>query len=839
MVKKVAGGKTKDAVARKPPAAKKHGAAKPAAQPGKKARPAAATPRITPVEDEDDQDMPDAEADNDQTLEFGEDFGDADGWEDAGSDAGEEQDSGADGSEAGHAPKAPATEEQAQKKRQARAEQRAQTKERKMQRSHASIIADAKAIWEEMRVKRLTKHERRAHVDKMMALIGGKTKELIFKHDASRIVQCCLKYGTPKQRDQIAGELKGTFAQLSQSLYGRFIVSKILNYCSPEYRSAVISEFYGKVRKLIRHKDASLILDEAYSQFANAQQRAALMEEFYGPEFAVFKSLGDKRTLQSLLESQPEKKPSILRHLRQALDSVLQKGSFSLARTPILHRAIFEYLTYAEPKVSKDMIELLKDHLVHILHTRDGARVAQYCILHATPKDRKHIIKTFKGFVHGIAKEQYGHAVLLSCFECIDDTVLVAKSLITELLNPAVAAAGESGAGAAAAAAAAAGTQSVSELLRDRYGSRVVLFLLSGRNKRHQPMYIIQELQQTDETRAQTTKKDDAARREQLLEATAPMLSQAIVENLDELLRDRIGGVVITEVVQTAGIDGDAIRNAILALLPKSLDPSGIKTVGNKTTFSDAEDDDRGEVDDGEESGNKAKKSKSSESDGDDEDDDEEHEDTDEDEDDMDDEDKPEKPFNVVSKLKSERDAARQESQGLDMHSSLLVNRASTLTLKQLVGRAQPAAAAGKKDANSAADAETPAWKVSFATSVFELVEPVWPRWLMYCAEDPLKRTGTTLIFVAMLELENKALTDRIVKATKSSIDKAAQAALKSQIATAKQQAEKERAERDKELADAAKSKAAKNKRKRDAAHDAAPAQRTLAIEILAGHLKL
>ena len=36
-------------------------------------------------------------------------------------------------------------------------------------------------------------------------------------------------------------------------------------------------------------KDAASILEEIYCKYANASQRAALVEEFYGPEFAVFK----------------------------------------------------------------------------------------------------------------------------------------------------------------------------------------------------------------------------------------------------------------------------------------------------------------------------------------------------------------------------------------------------------------------------------------------------------------------------------------------------------------------------------------------------------------------
>ena len=36
-------------------------------------------------------------------------------------------------------------------------------------------------------------------------------------------------------------------------------------------------------------QEAAEIVECAYNDFANAQQRAALIEEFYGPSFALFK----------------------------------------------------------------------------------------------------------------------------------------------------------------------------------------------------------------------------------------------------------------------------------------------------------------------------------------------------------------------------------------------------------------------------------------------------------------------------------------------------------------------------------------------------------------------
>ena len=37
-------------------------------------------------------------------------------------------------------------------------------------------------------------------------------------------------------------------------------------------------------------------------------------------------------------------------------------------------------------KYFQEMIESLRDSLVHILHTRDGARVAMQCVWHGTAK---------------------------------------------------------------------------------------------------------------------------------------------------------------------------------------------------------------------------------------------------------------------------------------------------------------------------------------------------------------------------------------------------------------------------------------------------------------------
>ena len=302
--------------------------------------------------------------------------------------------------------------------------------------------------------------------------------------------------------------------------------------------------------------------------------------------------------MDKLIEQFPLKKPSILKHMRAALDAVLEKASFNVGRTPILHRAILAYLTVADKSVFKDMIELLKDHLVHMLHTREGAKVTQLCLLHGSPKDRKNIVKTFKTFVQAISKEQYGHAVLITCFECIDDTVLISKVILAELFS-----------------------EHVGQLLRDVYGSRVVLYLLKGRDKRYQPQYMIQELEAMDRIRAETTKKTHDARWQQNLDAAIPTLSPHVAHYGGELMRSKQGSTVLIETCKVAGNGTEKILDSIIA------DISASET----SSF------------------------------------------------------KPHEPINVIKKMKKARDVARKLEQGIDYAEPLLSNRFSTLALKTLL----------------------------------------------------------------------------------------------------------------------------------------------------------
>lgn len=97
---------------------------------------------------------------------------------------------------------------------------------------------------------------------------------------------------------------------------------------APE-RAEVIRSLYGHVRRLVRHAEAGEVVETVYNEYANAAQRNALVQEFYGTEFALFKSpQADSIAPQSLgevLEASPDHRVRILHHMRDSLLPLLEK----------------------------------------------------------------------------------------------------------------------------------------------------------------------------------------------------------------------------------------------------------------------------------------------------------------------------------------------------------------------------------------------------------------------------------------------------------------------------------------------------------------------------------
>lgn len=333
---------------------------------------------------------------------------------------------------------------------EAHAMQRTLAKERKASKPNAHEIAAAKKLWEKLRRKsHVAKDEREALVTQLFDLITGRVQDFVFKHDSVRTIQCGVKYGALAQRKGIAAELQGTYKELARSRYAKFLVAKLLTDCDREVQGWVVGEFAGSVRALINHPEASWILDDTYRQICSRRQKAALLREWYGPEFAIPGwNVGETdeadADLVLLLQRHPEKRKPIMDYLWSMIDTLLQK---KMTAFTMLHDAMLQYsLAVGAPGTSDGATEFQEslkpdddddddgDLLKNLAFTASGSRVVCRALAFGTAKDRRNMLRPFKDHVATMAYDHHAVTVLLAAYECVDDTRLVSKLILPAVL---------------------------------------------------------------------------------------------------------------------------------------------------------------------------------------------------------------------------------------------------------------------------------------------------------------------------------------------------------------------------------------------------------------------
>ncbi|KAL5393459.1 hypothetical protein DPSP01_000279 [Paraphaeosphaeria sporulosa] len=410
-----------------------------------------------------------------------------------------------------------------------------------------------KELWEKLRLKaNVSAEERKDLIDRTFELVTGRIKEFVFKHDTVRVIQSALKYThSMDQRRIIAQELKGEFKGLAEGKYAKFLIAKLLEKGDAEIRGLIIQEFYGNVRRLINHPEASWILDDTYRQVATPAQKARLLREWYGPEFSI-KGLGDDEDvdnsdLNAILEKSPEKRKPIMDYLEQQINQLIQKKQTGFT---MLHDAMLQYFLTCKPNTTEasDFLDHLKpdptlkegeeadniDLLKNLAFTKPGSRLVSLALAYGAAKDRKILLRPYKDTIETMAYDANAHNVLLAALAVTDDTKLTSKSIFGELL-PAV--------GSDQLA------EKIQNLSNDARARCVLLYPFASDSK-----WLLDEetrgrLAEVYKVREITSKKDANIRNQELAKAIEPQLLAAVSHNAEYLAQSYQGLQLIGEVL--------------------------------------------------------------------------------------------------------------------------------------------------------------------------------------------------------------------------------------------------------------------------------------------------
>jgi len=435
--------------------------------------------------------------------------------------------------------------------------------ERKAAKPNADTIARSKKLWEKLRRKsHVPREERKLLVAELFDIITGRVKDFVFKHDSVRVIQTALKYANPDQRKMIAKELKGEYKTLAESKYAKFLIGKMLVHGDEETRDLIVPEFYGHVRRLIKHPEASWILDDMYRGIATPSQKATMLREWYGAEYSVFKSnekAAVSADLMNLLAEHPEKRTPIMRSLHDLINPLVQKKTTGFT---MLHDAMLQYFLNV-PHGSEAMtnfIELLKgdeegDLLKNLAFTKSGARVVCLALAYGNAKDRKQIIKTYKDTVEALAFDTYGHQVLMTIYDVVDDTKLVSKSIISELMGQDPTNSDQ--------------RQKLVTAVENLSARVALLYPFCGHTKAILSAEDIKMIRGVHDVRnnvAGTSKKDPEVRRKELINSLSQPLLSLIALNAQTLISTSFGCQFISEVLLEASGDREAAMAAIASI---------------------------------------------------------------------------------------------------------------------------------------------------------------------------------------------------------------------------------------------------------------------------------
>ena len=418
-------------------------------------------------------------------------------------------------------------------------------------------------MWERLRRKsHVPKDERQKLVAELFEIITGRVKDFVFKHDSVRVIQTAIKYATPDQRKQIAREFKGEYRALAESRYAKFLIAKLV-VGDNEIRDMVVPDFYGHVKRLIRHPEASWIMDDIYRTIASKMQKACMLREWYGPEFVIFKALDQKdptADLSQILEEHPEKRGPTMQHLKELTNQLIQKKTTGYT---MLHDALLQYFLNCKPG-SPEATEFLKmlqddeagDCYKNLAFTKPGSRLTCLTLAYGSHKDRRVTLRFFKGVMKMLAADVHGHLAILTAYNVIDDTVMSAKAIFPELLNENLEV-----------------EQRDQELLGQINHSTARLPLLYLLDNEH-PVWLMSEedkkvMEEVRDIRTITSKKDPQTRRLELVKSLSGPLLELIVRNTETLVESSFGCQFVTEVLFGAVGEKTVALNAVAAWAEK------------------------------------------------------------------------------------------------------------------------------------------------------------------------------------------------------------------------------------------------------------------------------
>lgn len=397
-------------------------------------------------------------------------------------------------------------------------------RERKVAKPFGAEVLDAERLFSAgSGLKQMDKAERTKLVQKVINSIKGNVPLVVARREGSKVVQHCLKHGTMEQASKLAEELVPQLINLAKNMYAVKALVKIWKYCSHKVQKSCMKKLTGHWRGLYMNQTSVTLVDVVFQLHTNEAQKLLILQEFYHQLFEQMPELsndGKALSLKEILVRDPLKKDTMFSRVSTFLWKMVEKETLTLG---LVHRLMCVYLDVLEAggKEEARCIDALCENPLQWCQTKDGCKAVAHAASYSSAKQRKNLVKQFKGHVHEMALDEDAFLVLARILDVTDDTQLTGKQILAVLF----------------------GEEHFETIIESPFAHKLLLSVLRPRHTRlftqQQRAALPEPVTTADSDKRQTSKKSAKDRRTQLLKFIIPGLSAYCVENCPSMMRDR------------------------------------------------------------------------------------------------------------------------------------------------------------------------------------------------------------------------------------------------------------------------------------------------------------
>jgi len=408
-------------------------------------------------------------------------------------------------------------------------------------------VQKAKQLWEKVRRDDCPKEKKETLLNELFKFSKPHLETMVYSHDSARIVQWMLKLGTPEVCCEVINELLKHVPKMVLSKYACSCVKHMLKRGNTEQRKSIINSLKGKIYALTLHSNAAKIMDLIYTTYATLEQQNLMMHELYGASSILCES-PNVLSFSDVLKNSPNTKDIILAKTKDHIKKFVLKQKSSM-QTALVHNLIYEYILYTGGKDCGELFASLKEFPIELFYTsKSGCHVAMYIIWSSNPKEKKAIIKQIKttGATCDLATSEYGYLILLALFDSVDDTVLIKKTIIPEILN------------------------NMDKIAMDEYGRKVILSLVAWRDTSYFHPQDIKLLKRGNSIKE--CKKDDDLRTKELASTVSDHFLKHIKEAPEFWLHNGSVAMVLLGILKSGS--GEKLKEAMTSVASYLVDTS-------------------------------------------------------------------------------------------------------------------------------------------------------------------------------------------------------------------------------------------------------------------------